>query len=155
MFISVKSGKSLRDSRQKFEDAAAERKFGVQAIHNVTATLRSKGLAFGRTLYIYEVCNPVAAKKVLDTNIKIATALPSRHHLRGREGRRARDPQANDPVENVQRAGAGSHGEGSRGGDRRNHAGSCEVGPAARGYRRMFKAGLMSSRNSIRVDSRG
>jgi len=78
MFISVKSGKSLGDVRQKFEDAAAERKFGVQAIHNVTATLRSKGLAFGRTLYIYEVCNPVAAKKVLDTNIKIATALPCR-----------------------------------------------------------------------------
>ncbi|OGP76759.1 MAG: hypothetical protein A2Z13_07030 [Deltaproteobacteria bacterium RBG_16_64_85] len=78
MFITVKSGKSLGDVRQKFEDAAAERKFGVQAIHNVTATLRSKGLAFGRTLYIYEVCNPVAAKKVLDTNIKIATALPCR-----------------------------------------------------------------------------
>ena len=78
MFITVRSGKSLGDVRQKFEDAAAERKFGVQAIHNVTATLRSKGLAFDRTLYIYEVCNPAAAKKVLDTNLKIATALPCR-----------------------------------------------------------------------------
>jgi len=78
MFITVRSRESLGDVRQKFEDAAAERKFGVQAIHNVTATLRSKGLAFDRTLYIYEVCNPVAAKKVLDTNIKIATALPCR-----------------------------------------------------------------------------
>jgi uncharacterized protein (DUF302 family) len=44
----------------------------------VTATLRSKGLVFDRTLYIYEVCNPAAAKKVLDTNIKIGTALPCR-----------------------------------------------------------------------------
>jgi uncharacterized protein (DUF302 family) len=78
VFITVKSGKSIGDVRQKFEDAAAERKFGVQAIHNVTATLRSKGLAFDRKLYVYEVCNPVAAKKVLDTNIKIATALPCR-----------------------------------------------------------------------------
>jgi uncharacterized protein (DUF302 family) len=78
MFITVRSGKSLGEVRQKFEDAAAVRKFGVQAIHNVTATLRSKGLAFDRTLYIYEVCNPAAAKKVLDTNIKIATALPCR-----------------------------------------------------------------------------
>jgi uncharacterized protein (DUF302 family) len=29
-------------------------------------------------LYIYEVCNPEAAKKVLDTNIRIGTALPCR-----------------------------------------------------------------------------
>jgi len=78
MFITVRSGKSIGDVRQKFEDAAAERKFGVQAIHNVTATLRSKGLEFDRKLYIYEVCNPAAAKKVLDKNIKIATALPCR-----------------------------------------------------------------------------
>jgi len=78
MFITVRSGKTLGDVRQKFEDASAERKFGVQAIHNVTATLRSKGLVFDRPLYIYEVCNPVAAKKVLDTNIKIGTALPCR-----------------------------------------------------------------------------
>jgi uncharacterized protein (DUF302 family) len=78
VFITVRSGKSLGDVRQKFEDAAAERKFGVQGIHNVTATLRSKGLVFDRKLYIYEVCNPVAAKKVLDTNIRIATALPCR-----------------------------------------------------------------------------
>lgn len=78
MFITVRSGKSIGDVRQKFEDAAAARKFGVQGIHNVTATLRSKGLDFDRKLYIYEVCNPAAAKKVLDTNIKIGTALPCR-----------------------------------------------------------------------------
>jgi uncharacterized protein (DUF302 family) len=78
MFITVRSGKSIGDVRQGFEDAAAERKFGVQAIHNVTATLQSKGLAFDRRLYVYEVCNPGAAKKVLDKNIKIATALPCR-----------------------------------------------------------------------------
>jgi uncharacterized protein (DUF302 family) len=27
---------------------------------------------------VYEVCNPVAAKKVLDTNVRIGTALPCR-----------------------------------------------------------------------------
>jgi uncharacterized protein (DUF302 family) len=78
MFITVRSGKSLGEVRQKFEDAAAGRKFGVQGIHNVTATLRSKGLDFDRKLYIYEVCNPEAAKKVLDANIRIGNALPCR-----------------------------------------------------------------------------
>jgi len=78
MFMTVRSRKSMGDVRQRFEEAAAERKFGVQGIHNVKATLNSKGLAFDRRLYIYEVCNPDAAKKVLDTNIRISAALPCR-----------------------------------------------------------------------------
>lgn len=78
MFITVRSGKSIGEVRQKFEDASAGRKFGVQGIHNVTATLQSKGLVFDRKLYIYEVCNPSYAKKVLDANVKISTVLPCR-----------------------------------------------------------------------------
>ncbi len=78
MLITVRSRTSIGEVRQRFEDAAAERKSGVQGIHNGTATLQSKGLAFDRKLYVYEVCNPGAAKKVLDTNVRIAAALPCR-----------------------------------------------------------------------------
>jgi uncharacterized protein (DUF302 family) len=78
MFITVRSRKSIGEVRQRFEDASAGKKFGVQGIHNVTATLTGKGLIFDRKLYIYEVCNPGVAKKVLDTNIRISTALPCR-----------------------------------------------------------------------------
>lgn len=78
MFIAVRSRKSLGDVRQRFEEAAAERKFGVQGVHNITANLQSKGLVFDRKLYVYEICNPGSAKKVLDTNIRIATVLPCR-----------------------------------------------------------------------------
>ena len=35
-------------------------------------------MTFDRKFYVYEVCNPVAAKKVLDKNIRIGTALPCR-----------------------------------------------------------------------------
>lgn len=78
MLITVRSRKSIGEVRQKFEDTAAARKFGIQGIHNVTATLQGKGLVFDRKLYIYELCNPGSAKKVLDTNISISTALPCR-----------------------------------------------------------------------------
>ena len=78
MFITVRSRKPIGEVRQRFEDASAARKFGVQGIHNITATLQGKGLVFDRKLYIYEVCNPGYAKKTLDTNIKISTALPCR-----------------------------------------------------------------------------
>ena len=78
MFITLRSKKPIGEVRQRFEDASAARKFGVQGIHNVTATLQGKGLVFDRKLYIYEICNPGYAKKVLDTNVQIATALPCR-----------------------------------------------------------------------------
>lgn len=78
MFITVRSKNTIAEVRQKFEDASAARKFGVQGIHNVTATLQGKGLVFDRKLYIYEICNPGYAKKTLDTNIRISTALPCR-----------------------------------------------------------------------------
>ncbi len=78
MFITVRTRKSLGEVRQRFEEAAAERKFGVLGTHDVGDRLRAKGLSFDRKFYVYEVCNPVAAKKVLDTNVRIGTALPCR-----------------------------------------------------------------------------
>lgn len=78
MFITVRTRKSLGEVRQRFEEAAAEYKFGVLGTHDVGDRLRAKGLSFDRKFYVYEVCNPVAAKKVLDTNVRIGTALPCR-----------------------------------------------------------------------------
>jgi uncharacterized protein (DUF302 family) len=78
MFITVRTRKSLGEVRQRFEEAASEHKFGVLGMHDVGDRLRAKGLSFDRKFYVYEVCNPVAAKKVLDTNVRIGTALPCR-----------------------------------------------------------------------------
>ena len=78
MFITMRTRKSLGEVRQRFEEAAAEHKFGVLGVHDVGDRLRAKGLSFDRKFYVYEICNPVAAKKVLDTNVRIGTALPCR-----------------------------------------------------------------------------
>ncbi len=78
MFITMRTRKSLGEVRQRFEEAAAERKFAVLGTHDVGERLRAKGLSFERKFYVYEVCNPVAAKKVLDANVRIGTALPCR-----------------------------------------------------------------------------
>jgi len=78
MFITVRTRKSLGEVRQRFEEAASEHKFGVLGMHDVGDRLRAKGLSFDRKFYVYEVCNPIAAKKVLDTNVRIGTALPCR-----------------------------------------------------------------------------
>ena len=78
MFITVRTRKSLGEVRQRFEEAAAEHRFAVLGTHDVGERLRAKGLPFERKFYVYEVCNPAAAKKVLDTNVRIGTALPCR-----------------------------------------------------------------------------
>ena len=78
MLITVRTRKSLGEVRQRFEEAAAENRFAVLGTHDVGERLRAKGLQFDRKYYVYEVCNPVAAKKVLDTNVRIGTALPCR-----------------------------------------------------------------------------
>lgn len=78
MLITVRSRKSMGDVRQRLEEAAAERKFGVLGIHNVAANIQARGLQFDRKLYVYEICNPGAAKKVLDTNIRLGSVIPCR-----------------------------------------------------------------------------
>ena len=78
MFITMRTRKSLGEVRQRFEEAAAEKRFAVLGVHDVGERLRAKGLSFDRKFYVYDVCNPVAAKKVLDTNVRIGTALPCR-----------------------------------------------------------------------------
>lgn len=78
MFITVRTRKSVGEVRQRFEEASAEHKFSVLGSHDVGERLRAKGLPFERKFYVYEVCNPVAAKKVLDADVRIGTALPCR-----------------------------------------------------------------------------
>lgn len=78
MFITIRTRKSLGEVRQRFEEASAEYRFAILGTHDVGERLRAKGLSFDRKFYVYEVCNPVAAKKVLDTNVRIGTALPCR-----------------------------------------------------------------------------
>ena len=65
MFITVRTRKSLGEVRQRFEESSAEHRFAVLGCHDVGERLRAKGLPFERKLYVYEVCNPVSAKKVL------------------------------------------------------------------------------------------
>jgi uncharacterized protein (DUF302 family) len=40
--------------------------------------MAKKGVAFDRDCYIFEVCNPVQAKRVLESRMEVSTALPCR-----------------------------------------------------------------------------
>lgn len=74
----VTSKKPLDRLAIDLEQAVARNKFGVLGVHDLKESMAKKGVAFGRECRIYEVCNPHQAKKVLEANMEIATALPCR-----------------------------------------------------------------------------
>jgi uncharacterized protein (DUF302 family) len=53
----------------------------VLGVHDLKATMAKKGVDFGPECRIFEVCNPHQAKKVLEANLEISTALPCRISL--------------------------------------------------------------------------
>ncbi len=72
------SQKSVKDIAQDFPDVCAHYMFGVLGSIDIRQKLREKGLVFDRECLVFEVCNPQAAKRVLDANPAISTVLPCR-----------------------------------------------------------------------------
>ena len=74
----VESRKPLERVTKDLEKAVARHKFGVLGVYDLRAKMAEKGVPFGRECRIFEVCNPHQAKKVLEANLEISTALPCR-----------------------------------------------------------------------------
>ncbi|MEJ2006767.1 MAG: DUF302 domain-containing protein [Acidobacteriota bacterium] len=78
MIYQVKAKKALSDVSRDLEAATQRHKFGIMGVHDLKAKLQEKGVEFDRDCLIFEVCNPQQAKKVLEKNAEISTALPCR-----------------------------------------------------------------------------
>jgi len=78
MVYRVHMQKGLEEVGQAVEAAAQRHKFGVLGVHDLQAKMLEKGVKFDRACRIFEVCNPQQAKKVLEANTEISTALPCR-----------------------------------------------------------------------------
>ena len=86
----VESRKPLDRVAKDLEEAVARHQFGVLGVHDLKATMAKKGVDFGPECRIFEVCNPHQAKKVLEANLEISTALPCRISLYDEGGVRKR-----------------------------------------------------------------
>ena len=76
--IIVPTDKSLDKACEDLQAAVVNHHFGVMTTHDLKQTMATKGVEFDRECRIYEVCNPHQAKRVLEANIDISTALPCR-----------------------------------------------------------------------------
>jgi len=68
----------VSEAAADLQSAVEANHFGVMQIHNLKETMAKKGVEFTHACLIFEVCQPQQAKKVLDANMSVSTALPCR-----------------------------------------------------------------------------
>lgn len=78
MYYTVETKKTFDDAVTDLEQTVKANGFGVLHIHNLGATLRSKGINFTEECKVFEVCNPGQAFKVLSVDMRLNMALPCR-----------------------------------------------------------------------------
>ena len=78
MLIKLPTDKTVTEAAAALLAAVQANRFGVMQVHNLKETMTKKGVEFARECLIFEVCQPQQAKKVLDENMSVSTALPCR-----------------------------------------------------------------------------
>jgi uncharacterized protein (DUF302 family) len=78
MLVKLSTNKTMSETAAALQAAVEANHFGVMQIHNLKETMTNKGVEFARECLIFEVCQPQQAKKVLDENMSVSTALPCR-----------------------------------------------------------------------------
>jgi uncharacterized protein (DUF302 family) len=78
MLVKTSTGKTVSETATALHAAVQANQFGVMQVHNLKETMVKKGVEFERECLIFEVCQPQQAKKVLEQNMSVSTALPCR-----------------------------------------------------------------------------
>lgn len=78
MLIKVSTDKTVSEAAASLQTAVEANHFGVMQVHNLKESMAKKGVGFAHECLIFEVCQPKQAKKVLDENMSLSTALPCR-----------------------------------------------------------------------------
>ncbi len=78
MLVTLSTDKTVSEAAVALQAAVQANHFGVMQVHNLKETMAKKGVKFAHECLIFEVCQPQQAKKVLDQNMSVSTALPCR-----------------------------------------------------------------------------
>jgi uncharacterized protein (DUF302 family) len=87
MLIKLPAGKTVSEAAAALQVAVQANHFGVMQVHNLKETMAKKGVEFARECLIFEVCQPQQAKKVLDQDMSVSTALPCRISIYEEDGK--------------------------------------------------------------------
>ena len=81
MLYEVTSQRTQPEIESALEESAKKHKLGIMTVHELKKTMANKGVEFDGECWVYEVCNPHQANKVLEANASVSTALPCRISL--------------------------------------------------------------------------
>jgi len=87
MLFEISTVKTVNEAAATLQAAVQANRSGVMQVHNLKETMAKKGVEFARECLIFEVYQPQQAKKVLDQNMNVATALPCWISLYAEDGR--------------------------------------------------------------------
>lgn len=86
MHYTEMSNKSVQEVVDTIQEKISNYKFGVLHIHNIKETLKSKGLEFENECQVLDVCNPMYAKKLLETDISLSIIMPCKISVYSEDG---------------------------------------------------------------------
>jgi uncharacterized protein (DUF302 family) len=84
--ITLKSSLSVDDAVAALQSATVAAGFGIQANHDVNATMAKKGVTFEHQVRIVEMCEPNYAKTMLGLDLNISAAMPCRISVYAKDG---------------------------------------------------------------------
>ena len=87
MLVKLSTDQTVREAAAALHAAVQANYFGVMQVHNLKETMAKKGVQFASECLIFEVCQPQQAKKVLDQNMSVSTALPCRISIYEEDGK--------------------------------------------------------------------
>jgi uncharacterized protein (DUF302 family) len=76
----------MEEIQKELEASAARNKFGIIAVHDLQQIMQNKNVDLAIECKVFEICNPHQAKKVLDADGILSTALPCRISVYGNPG---------------------------------------------------------------------
>ncbi len=87
MLVKLSTDKTVTEAAAALQHAVQANHFGVMQVHNLKETMNKKGVEFVHECLIFEVCHPQQAKKVLEQDMSVSTALPCRISIYEEEGK--------------------------------------------------------------------
>lgn len=80
------SNKSVQEVIDCLKEVTAKYKYGIQHIHNVKETLKSKGIELENECQIVDICNPIVAQKFLSEDMSLSIIMPCKISVYTQDG---------------------------------------------------------------------
>ena len=80
------TNKSVEEVIDSLKEVTAKYKYGIQHIHNVKETLKSKGIDLENECQIVDICNPIVAQKFLSEDMSLSIIMPCKISVYTQDG---------------------------------------------------------------------